>query len=157
MTLIWIMLLSNSCAVISLFGIDQISTHSGTTALRAFGPSKASPIFAKMHQTPQGNLGPESEYIPNFIQFWQRFTMWLKLWRSVDRANSNQTRDLQSFGHVVEHWPNSIKVGIHSPFGPRSPVEFEEFCLKKWAGLMYKKSGNEVQCAFQFRSPCGCR
>ena len=54
----------------------------------------------------------------------------MRLPRSPDRANSNQTRDLQSFGDMVKHCRNSIKIGLHSPFGPTSPVEFEAFFQK---------------------------
>ena len=33
--------------------------------------------------------------------------------------------DLQSFGDVVKHGQNSIKIGMHLNFDPRFPVEFE--------------------------------
>ena len=39
--------------------------------------------------------------------------------------------DLQSFGDVVKRGQNSIKIGIHLNFCPRSPVEFEAFIQKK--------------------------
>ena len=54
----------------------------------------------------------------------------MRLRRSSDRANSNQTRDLQSFGHVVKHCWNSIKIGRHSPFGPLTHVDFVQFFQK---------------------------
>ena len=36
---------------------------------------------------------------------------------------------------MVQHRRNSIKIGVHLPFGPRSPMEFEAFFRKKiWPG-----------------------
>ena len=32
---------------------------------------------------------------------------------------------------MVKHCLNSIKIGMHSPFGPRFPIEFEAFFQKK--------------------------
>ena len=82
------------------------------------------------------NFGPNPDWTPFFSHFWSRLTMCIRLRRSPDRSNSNQTRDPQSFGHVFKRCLNSIKIGMHSPFGLRFPIEFEAFFKKNWTGLV---------------------
>ena len=49
----------------------------------------------------------------------------------LELKSSPISGDLRSFGDVVKRGQNSIKIGMHLNFGPRSPVEFEAFIQKK--------------------------
>ena len=62
---------------------------------------------------------------------------------------------------MVKHYPNSIEIGMHSPFGPRFPIEFEAFFQKKldWpnahAKSSFLKKGTKVL-HNKFFETCGC-
>ena len=83
------------------------------------------------------DFGPNPDWTPIFSQFGSCLTMCMRLRRSPDRANSNQTRHLRSFIHVVKRLPNWLKIGVQSGFGLKSTVEFVPVFQKNWAGLLH--------------------
>ena len=72
----------------------------------------------------------------NFYLTWASFdhvSRAAKIW--VFRPIITESAIFRSPRDVVKWCPNLIKIGMHSHFGPRTPVEFEAFFQKNWAGL----------------------
>ena len=77
-------------------------------------------------------FGPNPDWTPIFSQFGRRLTTPPRLGRSPGKANSDQNRDLRSFGGVVKRHPNWLKIGFQAGFGPNFTMEFEAFFQKKF-------------------------
>ena len=46
---------------------------------------------------------------------------------------------------MVKQLRKWLKIGVHSGFGPRFPVEFEAFFKKIWTGLIVMHNANRVE------------